>query len=94
MVAYTRNEIIASSEAGKRLGAVLLNLGMITAADLDLALSVQKLLRKGKQADAALLIMDYRLSKVAEVATRVEDLAEKNLRALDTAEVAPGEKSA
>lgn len=70
------------NQRDKRLGAVLLSLGLITATDLQFALDVQKLLRRGNAAEAAMLVMDYRLTKVDEVNHRVSELAETNLEAL------------
>jgi hypothetical protein len=62
------------------LGAVLQQMGFITEEELDMALKVQKALRKREPSKAAAMLLEYQLGK-AEKAVEKESLqADANLK--------------
>jgi hypothetical protein len=84
MGAVTADALVSAAQQiskDRRLGAVLLSLGLITAADLDCALHAQKLFRKNRRADAAIAILDAQLDRARVQARREASLADAVLRA-------------
>lgn len=79
-----KEAVVAQMEQHRdlRLGAVLAALGLVTHADLQYALQVQKLMRRGKGADAAMLVMDYQLNQGEKSADREVNLANAAMRCL------------
>lgn len=65
-----------------RLGTVLVSLGLVNQVDLAYALNVQNLMRRGKDTDAAMAIMDYQLTQGAKSAAKEGRLADATLQTL------------
>lgn len=63
-------EQAAAQHRPRKLGEVLVCMGLVSQSDLDVALEVQRYLRKGQDARAAMVLMRYRLRRVANSVDR------------------------